>query len=808
MTESKQIQTKAVRDISNYLEATVTVRDRTRSIYSRNIDAIELLDVARGYVYNCADTIALAASQQPLRLYRTGSVRIQRAGKVKTRRARSTTEHILRSGRMGRKAATWSGMGGNTDEVTDHPVLNLLTRPNTFQNGEAFDYQRFLMSLLTGEMFHLVEGGRFPEHLWPMLPQYTQILPDIDGIVGSYAYGRERSRVVEYPAKEVLHFKFSDHPENPYHGYGPLHWCYQAARIVAENEDFDLEFIDNGNIPLAFITLDPTVYGSDTAINNFMEYLGKITRGSVGKSRAIVGAGMSVSSPMLSSKDLQTIEKLNTHKATIRNAFKVPESLLELNSANLASANVGDDQFWGMTIRPLLNRAADHLTEMLLPMFGLEPGEHFFAYDDPLLADIEREARIAEIDLRSGVRNINEVRSERNLDSIGSEGDRYRISGVPIEQSGEQQPQQPFFTLNDHRVHEIKMLESGPQREIRAVENNCSDEKSGEDAYTDETTESEVGASEELDSGESAQEETKSAPEPLAIVATLADRHIRDDPYDFSCYECGISTKSDENEPPVTINPPSGVSLNEDQEQAFTSQRALVAAAVIQFGSIISDFMLDAQQDAASSIRAGNAIDLSELEAQLEFVLEPEFRQMYRVGFDIGAIELDEPVGTDPLTLPNARAIADVQTSLVRQLSRDISDHTAQAIELRIRAGLDAGDSIDEIASAIEGDTDFAKYRSERIARTEVLNASNAGKIARYKESNVSLKYWIPGTSAVHRALGEMFKDGIPIDEPFLRAGQSVTAGGKTERFTRDVYWPPARPNCTCTVTASAPGGK
>ena len=805
---TKALATKAVSDLSGYLAATVTVRDRSLSQYSRNLETQQLLAVARGYVYNCADIIAMAASQQPLRLYRTGSVTIRTNKGTRYAPGCKAVKHGKReafaSGRMGRKAATWSGMGGNVAEVVDHPVLDLITKPNPLQNGEAFDYQRFLFALLTGEMFHLVEGTGAPSALWPMLPQYTQVLPEMEGVVGRYAYGRERSSVAVYEAADVLHFKYSDHLDNPYHGWGPLHACYQAARIVAENEDFDLEFIEQGNLPLAFVSLDPSIYSTDTAIADFKRYLSRVTKGALGKTKAIVGAGVSVSAPMPTARDLQTLEKLREHKATIRNAFKVPESMLELNSANLASATVGDDQFWGITVRPLLNKGADHLTETLLPMFGIEPGEYFFAYDDPLLADIEREARIAEIDLRSGVRNINEVRAERNLDGIGDDGEVYRINGVPVDQSGQAPAPSPFFTLNDHRVHEVKVTEGRTRVPVLGTldaKGNSDDDRDvgDEDAGR-------VGVVHRVEKGEP---EAPGRDPVVGVRAVLLhDRHARPDPYDLRDCGCvGLTTKDDDKQPPVTVNIPDGLNLTREQAIAFATQQRVLTGAVGNLQGIIADFMRDAQQEAARSVRAGGAIDLGDLEDQLATVLEPEFREMYRAGFDLGALELDEPTGVDPFALPNAEAIAEAETSLIRQLSRDITDHTAQGIESRVRAGIEAGESIDDIAKAIEGDTGFAEYRSERIARTEVSNAANMGKLARYKEAGVATKYWIPGTSAVHRALGEMFKDGVPIDEPFLRAGQSVTAGGVTETYTRDVMAPPARPNCTCTMAARPPEG-
>lgn len=217
---------------------------------------------------------------------------------------------------------------------------------------------------------------------------------------------------------------------------------------------------------------------------------------------------------------------------------------------------------------------------------------------------------------------------------------------------------------------------------------------------------------------------------------------------------------------------------------------------------VIRGFMLDAQQSAAAQVRRGVAIDLGELEQGLASALEPSFAEMYRAGFDLAALEVGDDPEVDPFDIVDPGALEQTQTSLVRQLSEDISTNTAQGIEARVRQGIEAGESIDDIASGIEADTGFADYRSERIARTEVSQAANAGKRERYKAAGIERVFWVnaPGASAVHRAIAAMYPDGQDIDEPFLKAGQTVSAGGESETYNRDIYAPPARPNCRCVL--------
>ena len=791
-------------DVADYFSGLVTVRDRSKSQYSRNMQAINLLPLARGYVMNCAHTVALAAAQQPLRLYATGTVTIERRGKHRVKRYEPGTKPLpvltrkaFESGRMGRdKAATWNGIGGNVAEVTDHPVLDLITRPNDFQNGESIDYQAFLFAQLVGEMFTYAPGGQNPDALWPMLPQYTEPMPDVDEVVGAYAYGRERSGVKTYSADEVMHFKYQDHSDDPYHGMGPLGWCYQAAKIIAENEDFDIEMIDSGNLPLAFITLDANHYSTPQAVNDFRKYMDRVTRGAKGKTRSLVGVGLGIVNGMPTAKDLQTLEKLREHKATVRQAFGVSESLLELNSANLASATVGDDQFWGMTVRPLLNKRADHLTETLLPMFGLEPGKYYLAYDDPTLSDTRDEAETAAIEIGMGTLSINEYRESRNLPGIGEDGDVYRINGVPVDQSGQMPAAPQPFLLAAAEADRTKSAVPVVGKVIarkEADEHNRSDDHAAERVPMD-------GAAADDDLG-ALQGDSGVREQPGPDEVKLADRHARSDPYELRDCSCGgLRTKDDDDDDDdisaVTV-PAKLISA----EQA-AAQTAVLRSGVGSLQSIVRDFMLDAQADAAAQIRRGVPIDLQSLEDGLATALEPAFAEMYRAGFDLGGLEVGDGTDLDPLNVPNAEAVLEAQTSLVRDMSRNISDSTALGIESRVRQGLEQGQSIDDIAKAISDDTGMADYRAERIARTEVSNAANRGKLERYDAAGIKTKFWVtaPGASAVHKAIESMHPEGVPIREPFLKAGQTVTAGGESETYKRDIYAPPARPNCRCVL--------
>jgi hypothetical protein len=109
---------------------------------------------------------------------------------------------------------------------------------------------------------------------------------------------------------------------------------------------------------------------------------------------------------------------------------------------------------------------------------------------------------------------------------------------------------------------------------------------------------------------------------------------------------------------------------------------------------------------------------------------------------------------------------------------------------------------------------DSIPHRAEAIARTEAANAHMAGSQAAWIEAGVEANRWLlvaDACSICHALVDKVGREGleskaIPITEPFLRAGESLTGDdGKTYTARLDVYRPPLHPNCGCSMVAEIP---
>lgn len=139
----------------------------------------------------------------------------------------------------------------------------------------------------------------------------------------------------------------------------------------------------------------------------------------------------------------------------------------------------------------------------------------------------------------------------------------------------------------------------------------------------------------------------------------------------------------------------------------------------------------------------------------------------------------------------------------VNRFADATNDETIKQIEATITEGVKAGESIAKLKKRIRDVYKVATdERSERIARTEALAASNEGANEAYRQSPlVNAKEWLtnPGACQFCQALNGKV---IGLNEDFLKNGQTVDGveGGKMKLSYENIAHPPVHPNCRCTL--------
>lgn len=168
---------------------------------------------------------------------------------------------------------------------------------------------------------------------------------------------------------------------------------------------------------------------------------------------------------------------------------------------------------------------------------------------------------------------------------------------------------------------------------------------------------------------------------------------------------------------------------------------------------------------------------------------------------------------TPSIVIPEWIEDPDVLTALENEMfkfAHGINQTTADELREELIAGMENGETIDQLAGRISGLSDewVEGWRSEMIARTETARAFSTGHIEAWRSTGVvSRKIWVSSQDACPFCL-EMDGTVIDLDENFFEQGddpQKVEWRGHTIEMGHDysdVNGPPLHPNCRCVLVA------
>lgn len=131
------------------------------------------------------------------------------------------------------------------------------------------------------------------------------------------------------------------------------------------------------------------------------------------------------------------------------------------------------------------------------------------------------------------------------------------------------------------------------------------------------------------------------------------------------------------------------------------------------------------------------------------------------------------------------------------------NDQTLRELEQAIAEGIVQGDSLYKLKNRVrEVYFNATTIRSERIARTETIAASNEAALEAYRQSPITIaKEWHVEPSACEfcRAMNGKI---VGIDESFVPQGGEVIGedDGHYQANYENVKHPPLHPNCRCTI--------
>jgi len=139
------------------------------------------------------------------------------------------------------------------------------------------------------------------------------------------------------------------------------------------------------------------------------------------------------------------------------------------------------------------------------------------------------------------------------------------------------------------------------------------------------------------------------------------------------------------------------------------------------------------------------------------------------------------------------------------KFSFEMVEETNRLLGITLAEGVKLGESIPQIRKRVETlFGDMEKYRSERIARSEVIRASNFGAKEAYRQSGVveELEWLTTDDEMTCEFCAPLNGEIIKLNENFFDRGDKYrgSEGGLMDIDYESVQHPPLHPNCRCTI--------
>ena len=373
----------------------------------------ELLAELKNVAYACASLNAAVCATYPPRLY------------VSTHPGEETPRCLTRSlsAPEQRRLLAHPGLpvrvkgAEQVREVLDHPLLALLRTVNPQHSAHDLWELTTLYQEVHGSAYWNLTFDELgvPEAVWILPSQNVRAIrqQDSPNLVDYYEV-QTRPGTTRLPPESIIHFRYPN-PREPYGpGLSPLRAAYEHAIMSSEFLAYKHSVWANNALPSVIISPDE-ILSEEERDRLEAEWTERFARG--GNGRVLVTeASMSVSPVNASLGDLAALAEAGATKEEIANAFGVPLSYLTTQT-NLANLQAAELQHAALAIWPRLCRRDEKLNEQLVPLYD-PSGRLFLASDDPTPRNQQYALQQAQLDLRWGVRSINEVRAERGLPPV------------------------------------------------------------------------------------------------------------------------------------------------------------------------------------------------------------------------------------------------------------------------------------------------------------------------------------------------------------------------------------------------------
>lgn len=320
---------------------------------------------------------------------------------------------------------------GTTEEIDQHPILDLLDRPNPTQTKREFFREFFTSRLVTGNGFLIADQltpQSPPVELWNIPARAVQIMASDTGIPSSYKFvGMRGNKEFEVNPitgmSQIYHSKEMNLIDNLF-GISPLTAARVWVDVGNEGAEWNAALLENGCQASGVLKKTGTPL-TDTQYSQIKQRFEKENQGSRNAGvPMILDNGLDWTQTGINPKDMDFQNSLNYSDKKICGIYRVPYVLLSPDASTFNNVENARRILWEDTIASFLDNFLDSFDNWILPKYtGKDAATNIFLeanYDDVPAFQIKKQQQSDRVQalLTGGVLTRNEARQQLGYEEI------------------------------------------------------------------------------------------------------------------------------------------------------------------------------------------------------------------------------------------------------------------------------------------------------------------------------------------------------------------------------------------------------
>ncbi len=655
---------------------------------------------------------------------------------------------------------------GDSEEVMDHELLDLLNGVNETQTGEEFKKVMSSHLELTGSAYiYLMDVKNFddkPSALYLLNPGNVKILLNKT----TYPYKVEgyemmdESRKFTFKPWEIIHVKYPD-PSNSFFGLGTVQGIAEWIDNDNSAMNYNRNFFKNGaRLSGIFETEMTSVEQTQRLKTSFDEqFTGERNAYKV----MVAPKGVKFVSTQASAKDMDFANLLDTTAQRILAGFRVSKTILGTaeSDTNRATAETADYVFAKRTIKPKMDIIVAALNNFLAPRFD---DSIYISFDDPIPED--KAFRVEEMKAAVASKQVmtqNEAR--QTFMGLG-----------PVDD-----PAADVLTTGNSSTNAVVSLGFAPKGKKALKVKRAA-------AVKPRSTKARAKVKTQFSRNkETRKEMAKQLAEKIAgivtAIKTKSIAEITDEEY-IAVYYTHQKSRMDEFEPNVAA----ALKLIDDKQRKEVINNlegAIKSYKLISKKDILPEKLFDMDKYVELTIDGLTPIMSDFFTKEAEAALRN--------------------IGAKPFDILSDELIKRALDKRIELLSRSYNETTLAALKDELQKGLNEGLGLHELTDRVMGIYEWnSSVRAEMVSKTEVVAVSNMANKDAWKLSGTvkSVKWYTSQKDNVCPFCQAMSGKEIPIDDNYFDKGATIigTDGDTMQADYSAIGGPPLHPRCGCFI--------